>query len=180
MLLVLAFSLTACASQEINGIENFDIHDCSVELSYYLFPSEDFVTRFEYEDGDYWFYESDNWGWGYAKTFAYLRYSPNHYWEAKQYCMENFALSDVHQYEHNEYHFAEHICHTLKGADREYIPGSDYPRHFNMFAFNDQNHTLIFLGYYCGNPDNPERQLAEQDFSAFLKQVYSVYFDFDA
>ena len=48
-----------------------------------------------------------------------------------------------------------------------------------MFAYNDKTCTLIFLGYYNGDPDDPEKELAKSDFGAFINAVYTTQYNFD-
>jgi hypothetical protein len=93
--------------------------------------------------------------------------------------MDNFFLSEEHSFTCNEYRFTEHICYQSKETSGEWVLASQFPRHFNLFGFNDETHTLFFLGYYNGDPAAEERTLALDDFNSFLDEVYSEYYSFN-
>ncbi len=55
----------------------------------------------------------------------------------------------------------------------------DYPSWFNMFAYNDQKETLVFMGFYCTDKDyNIAGKV--KNWGAFLDEFYGEFFDFDA
>ncbi len=174
---------------EVHGIENFNPLLCSLSLTVSLFPSEDyesfyghdpvphFLSLYEYEEGD--FHYSDSWKYGAdTRAFAYLKYSPEIYSEAKAYCLDTFYFCDVHQYEVNGYLFSEHLREDYFDSNGDQILACRIPRYFNMFGFNDQNYTLVFLGYYNSNFNVQEDPFGETGFSAFLDARFSEYFDF--
>ena len=177
-ILIFLLLLPACAPIQKEGIANYDKATCSVGLTANLFPSDDFLNRFPYQDSVYHYWDAEDLVWGYAKVFASLSYDAEIYEAAKTYCLENFNLSEGHTYAYNECHFAEHICYKSKNASGNWVLESQFPRHFNMFGYHDESHTLFFLGYYNSDPESEERILAQDDFSTFLKEVYSEYYDF--
>lgn len=168
---------SGCAPVEKRGLDHFEKHTCSVGLTANLFPSDEFLTDFECEYGDYQYFDSDDWKWGNVNVSAYLCYSTENYENAKDYCLEKLSFCDSHQYEVQGFQFYEILCHQSMSESGDFLGGCRYPRQFNMFAYNDQTCTLLFLGYYNGEPDNEEKQLAETDFSAFLKAVYYEYYN---
>lgn len=178
--LLLAFLLlfTACTPIEEDGIAAYDQGTCSVGLTANLFPSEDFLENYPYQSSAYHYLDTEDWIWGYAKVFACLSYSAEAYADAKAYCMENFNLSDGFHYNQNGYCFAEHICYKSKDSSGEWHLESQFPQHFNVFGYHDESCTLFFLGYYNGDPKAEERTLAQNDFGAFLEEVYAEYYDF--
>jgi hypothetical protein len=112
-------------------------------------------------------------------VFACLTYDAETYVDAKAYCMENFNLSEGFDHTHNEYSFAEHVCYKSEDSIGEWHLESQFPRKFNMFGYHDESCTLIFLGYYNGDPESEESALAQTDFSAFLSTVYAEFYDFN-
>lgn len=179
ILVAVLLFLCACTPIEEHGLNNYQAQTCSVGLTMNLFPAEDFLSSFEYTSGDYHYLDTDDWKWGYATAFAYLQYAPDIYQQAKTFCLENLTLCENHQYKHSGYIFSEQLCYDIKTAEGDYIPGCQYPEQFNMFAYNDKACTLIFLGYYNGDPDDPEKELAKSDFGAFINAVYTTQYNFD-
>lgn len=175
ILILFLLSFTGCSKLEVTGLENYRKETCSVSLTDHLFPSDDFLSRFEYNSGDYRYYDTGDVAWGYVTTLAYLVYSPEVYEEAKAYCLEEFELCEDHQYIYDQFVFQEHLCHTDKNSSGQIAVACCFPKVFNMFAYNDERCTLVFLGYYNGKPDDSEKQLVEEDFPAFLETVYSQH-----
>ena len=92
--------------------------------------------------------------------------------------MQHFTLTDKHQYQVGDYHFIEHLCYDTKNAEGEYVISCLYPAIFNMFAYNDSIHTLVFIGYYEPN-SNPKTQLALTDFEAFYEEHFAKYYELE-
>ena len=172
ILLVSAFPVF---KTQISGIENYAPADSTLSLSKYLYPSEDFLSRFEYTDGDYHYYYNGIMLDGYAVAFSVLRYCPDQYETAKQFCFQQFTDTDEHQYQVGDYFFIEHLCYDNKNDEGEYVVSCLYPEMFNMFAYNDSIHTLVFIGYYEPNSDF-ETQLALTDFEAFYDEHFSAFY----
>ena len=176
---ILIIILILCAlpvfGNQISGIENYSPADSTLSLSKHLYPSDDFLCRFDYTDGDYQYYYNGVMLDGYAVAFSLLQYCPEQYKAAKQFCLQNFTKTDEHQYQVNGYHFMEHLCYEKEIGVREYAVSCLYPEMFNMFGYNDSIHTLIFLGYYEPNSD-PETQLALTDFEAFYNHHFAKYY----
>lgn len=170
--------LTACTTLEEEGIDSYNLATCSFGLTRYLFPSEDYLERFPYEDSIYHYLDTGDLAWGYAKAFASLRYDAAVYEDAKSYCMENFNLEESLRFACDDYRFMEHICYQSKDAEGNRVPESRFPMQFNLFGFHDETHTLFFLGYYNGDASSEERALATENFSAFLESAYGEYFRF--
>lgn len=170
--------LCACSELEIAGLDNFREETCSVGLTDNLFPNDEFIELFAFEGGDYFFVEDADILWGKVTVFSYLYYSPETYSDAKNSCLNSWYFCEDHQYEYGNYYFLEHP--SLRGKDPGEIPPvqCDYPKSFNMFGYNDETYTLIFLGYYNGNPEDPIKSIAETDFKTFLLENYSRFFDF--
>lgn len=180
ILFLITATLCSCSKLEISGIENYSPNTCNVGLTYCLFPDEAFLQMYEYDKSLYRYEDDIDLVRGSRCTaFAALSYPPEIYQEAKQFCLSEFELSEVHQYVYEGFQFAEHYCHKIRDDTGKLVIGCDFPRHFNMFAYNDETCELLFLGYYNGDSDSTERQLAETDFAAFLEEVYSDTYSFD-
>ena len=161
---------------QISGIENYNPADSTLGLCQRLYPSEDFLSRFQYESGDYEYYYNGVLEDSYAVAFSVLAYTPEEYEAAKEYCFQQFTNTDEHRYQVGDYHFVEHLWQTKETETGEWEIYCDFPEMFNMFAYNDTNHTLLFLGYY--EPDGEaETQLALTDFEAFYQQHFSKYYE---
>ncbi len=179
MLILLPFSVVSCAEPIVkSSIDSYTQATCSFGLTSNLFPSEDYITAFEYEEADYAYYDSCDFVWGYAKAFAYFQYSEEEYQKAKDFCLNTIPL-DSKTYEYGGYCFSEYLCYTIKDETGEWIPQSRFPEHFNMVGYNDEKCILVFIGYYNGDPESAEKSLAQTDFGAFLTTVFSEYFNFD-
>ena len=160
---------------QVSGIENYHPADSTLSLSRHLYPSEDFLSRFKYETGDYQYYYNGIMLDGYAVAFSALCYSPEEYEAAKHFCIQGFTETDEHQYQIEDYHFIEHLWCTVENAKGEYVLSCKYPEMFNMFAYNDSLCTLIFIGYYEPNSD-PETQLALTNFKEFYNEHFGKYY----
>ena len=166
--MVVFVSLISCSPIQICGLDNFNINDSSTGLNVKLLPSEDFLFDYKYSEGNSFFLDQEDWIWGFEKTIVYLSYSSDEYVKAKEYCLSKFVLSSISKYEYNGFEFYENTC-MFSGT---------YPKQFNMFGFNDTKCTLMFLGYFNGDPNNEKAQLALTDFGDFLEINFSEYYHF--
>ena len=172
--------ITLGFSLERSGLDEFRAAECTYGLNVNLLPSEDFISEFVYTSGDYQYYDRGlNNGWGFVTSIVYLKYEPEIYAEAKMYCTETFILDGDHKFEYNGYSFIENITYfsntSSDDPESEKQKNHYYPSKFNMFGFNDEKCTLIFLGYYNGDPKEQDKQLALTDFGAFWELYFSEY-----
>ena len=179
LLFFIFISVTGCTEIEKSGFENYQKQTCSVGLTANMFPCDDFLSKFQFINGNYHYRDYDEWKHGHAKTLTYVQYTPEVYEEAKAFCMDYWTFCEKHRYEYNGFIFAEQLCYETQVSDGEYQVTCRYPEILSMWCYNDDLYTLVFLGYYNGNPDNAERKLAETDFPQFLEKVYSEYYSFD-
>ncbi|MBQ8835114.1 MAG: hypothetical protein IJ001_09370 [Oscillospiraceae bacterium] len=185
VILILCFALFVilCSiplfETHISGIENYRPADSTLSLSLYLFPGEDFLDRFVFDEGDYQYHYNGKLADGYATAFSVLQYSSEQYKASKEYCIQQFASIDDHQYQVGNWTFIEHLCYTSENEEGKYIVACQYPKIFNMYAYNDIDNTLLFLGYYTSDPDDPSTQLALTDFEAFYNTHYGQYYTLD-
>lgn len=182
LLLVVIFCCFSCGVYEKTGIYNYDKGNSNFSLSTELLPSDDFLEKFSYVEGNYYYVDRG----GYSFTFKdeqeimYFVYEEDVYESVKNFTLENVLLSKENRYSYNGYEFIENIC-RLEGRDPN-IVNSQYPYSFNMIGFNDKKHVIVFMGFYMPkNLVTPEIEqlLTFEDMGAFLKEYFSFY-DFDA
>lgn len=143
----------------------------------YFLPSSTFIEDFEYIEGEYYFYEEDPIRPEKENpciTLLILRYSANEYSNAKNYMIENIQNYNDIVYEYENYNFYENSNFVnLKGI-------RNFPKHFTMACYNDENHTLIFLGFYGSYPGTDEiyKNDIENSWISFIDQYYSEYYNF--
>lgn len=172
------FGIVALNSdQEVSGLENFDTSYCSYSLTSHLFPSEDFLLSFDYLEGSYHYRIDRKFLVGdRAISIASIKYNPEEYRQAKEFCEAEFTKTDEHQYQIGNYIFIEHLCYESTNNQGQIVLGCEYPSTFNMYAYCDEKYELLFLGYHNGNPDSAERILAETDFAMFFQSEFSEYY----
>lgn len=163
----------------ISGINNFSPYDSTLSLSAHLFPSEDFPDRYAFVEGDYEFYFNGKLLGGYSTAFSVLRYEPDTYEAAKAFCVQQFTHTDEHQYQIGNYTFIEHLWTKSEDFDGNWVVKCSFPEMFNMYAYNDAAHTLLFLGYYHEDYKDASTQQALTDFEAFYNEHYGQYFELE-
>ena len=161
---------------KISGIENYHPEDSTIGLCQHLYPTENFLEEFDYEFGAYEYYYNGVLSDSYGVAFSVLEYAPEQYEAAKDCCFQQFTNTDEHRYQVGDYHFIEHLSYTSQTNTGEWVVTCHYPEQFNMFAYNDAEHTLLFIGYY--EPDcEPETQLALTDFEAFYEKHFEKFYE---
>ena len=163
--------LFSSCSDRVEGLENFSAHNSSFETSTYLFPCEDFIDRFEYTDGNYYYDYWSKSGYSRDKSFAYFVYTPEVYQEAMDFTQDQMSFLDENTYEFNGYTFVQQDVTELVARPR------DFPRWFWMMFYSEERNIIGFLGYYC----QPARQeiRADEDFEGFIRYEFPEY-DWDA
>ena len=126
--------------------------------------------NFEYINADYhWICDEPFIGYRVCeRAIFYFQYDENVYEEAKRYTLENMMLSDTVTEVYGNYIFYD----NLKGND-------DFPNKFWRVAYNDNNHTLVFVAFYVSVELYDEAKLAEEDWGAFLEKYYSEWYSFE-
>lgn len=101
-----------------------------------------------------------------------LKYDEVIYEDAKQTMLEKIKPYGDKFYQYNDYTF--YVNSWL----------SFFHEHFTMACYNDENHTLIFIGLYSGTLAGPscleEKYLEdiEGNWKDFIDQYYGAYYDF--
>ncbi len=150
-----------------DGIETFAKETSSVSLNQWILPSVEFIDEFVYIDMDY-HYKSVYTGLFYTdgaeRSIIYAKYDEAIYSQAKQYCFDEMELSNENIIEYNGYRFIQNIK-ALK----------DFPSWFNMFAYNDDLNSLVFLGYYT--TDDAEE--ITYNWGEFLIEQFGEWYSFE-
>jgi hypothetical protein len=176
-------SLVSCSDAiTVTGLENYPCGDDDFEINTFLIP-ENMLNEYPYLEGDFYYYLEDTWHLKDEATVSilYLRYSEEVYPEAKEYMLNNTDYTEEVHYTYNGYEFYENLFFP-KFFNRLDENGKNiWPYNwFNMVSYNDQNNTLVFLGFYYGHfVDDVGELVQEQGWGAFLKK-YFPYYDFDA
>ncbi len=159
------------------GKEEFGRDGGVVELGVCLLPDDEFTTRFSSVSEIYHFvaYYKHHWSTaGQENMIVVLQYEPSVYEEAKAYCLDKMRLLDIGVPDYKNFRFIENI-ELAEGQDR--IKDGNvlsFPEHFNLFAFNDLDHKLAFIGYY--SPDytcsNADRKKVLDDWASFVEENF--------
>ena len=186
VLLMLLFGVTAYShghpgalspekTTYVEGIENFETAQSSMDLNQLLMPDKDFPDRFPTRNTEYYYKDEFNQfsvSDYRTRSIVICEYDADVYDEAKAYCLREMELSDEHRQEYKGYEF---ILNT------GILWSSRYPEWINHFVYNDDQHRLIFLGFeetddHEGYTENV--QLARDDFGAFLEKNFGEFYDF--
>lgn len=183
IIIAMCLLLSACKYEVyIEGVENFSVSDSNISLNLCILPSDDFIDKFEYTKGEY-YYNDVNEHWLYVanceQSIVILNYEEDIYEQAKTYCLENMVLSEINQFDYKGYTFTENIGLAEAWGDIEDGLNTKYPYRFNMFAYDDEQQCLVFMGFYS-SPDRKDENvtLAETDWEAFIDIYFSQYYDF--
>ncbi|MBE6543285.1 MAG: hypothetical protein E7675_02690 [Ruminococcaceae bacterium] len=186
ILFIMLFAFCSCTNINITGLNEFHQGICSLGTTLVLFPEDNFIEMYKHENGDFVYSENGNiLSEGVlVKCLAYLQYSDEEYSDAKEYCLNNFEkMSDV-CYEYNGFVSYEH---HVDGKKAENISEGEYSpyRHCNIFMYNDEKKTLVFLGYDNALIDSFENPIKVkyqtpvfESFGDFIEFYYSEYYDF--
>lgn len=181
-------TLTSCSPVSIEGIDQYQPEISTVGLTSYLFPDDDFLKRYEYSDGAFFYYDEFL---VVEKTIAVLTYESDIYIQAKENCISREFISKNNVKEYKGFVFSENLRLPQAYNNLKYEYGTEeidlslnnaynkeFPNRFNMIGYNDDLNTLIFIGFYCTDDRNEKVNLANTDFGAFLEAFFSEYYNF--
>ena len=191
LILVIAVSLgLASCYQDLEGNSleeyiayinknKFGFTAVGIDKPQYYLPSISFLEDYEYVEGTYFWREDGSWA---PKNILpdiallTLKYDESIYEEAKQVMLEEITPYNDKLYYYNEYNFylnSNHFDIVNDGKTR-------FPSAFTMACYNDDNHTLIFMGFYSVPSILDEKYLEdiEGNWEAFVDQYYGEYYDF--
>ena len=194
LVIFMSISLTSCYNDlQRNSLEeyiaNINQHELgfsSVEIDkpQYFLPNISFLEDYEYLEGTYFWREDDVWRevFDQENVFPYialltLKYDESTYEEAKQVMLEEIKPYNDKYYYYNEYNFYVNSNHRDIVMDGK----SRFPIEFTMACYNDENHTLIFMGFFISLTHCLEDEYLEDiegNWEAFVDQYYGAYYDF--
>ena len=97
-----------------------------------------------------------------------IHYEQTEYEQAKEYCLKNMSLSDSSILEYNGYTFIQNTAENTNHG---------FPYWFQMFAYNDNTGTLVFLGIYLDGYSAEDAQEVRNHWGAFVEKYFSDDFD---
>ena len=163
----------------INKNNNTGFSSKAIDTPEFFLPSVSFLEDYEYLEGTYFRRKDDPWRGAFSADEAFpeiallaLKYDETIYEDAKQTMLETIKPYDDQFYQYNDYTFYVNSWPSF------------FPEHFTMACYNDENHTLIFIGLYSGTLAGPscldEKYLEdiEGNWEAFVDQYYGAYYDF--
>ena len=142
-------------------------------------PSSSFLNDYKYLEGTFFWREDDLLRGVFSTDGVFpeisllaLKYDETIYEDAKQTMLETIKPYDDQFYQYNDYNFYVNSWPSF------------FPEHFTMACYNDENHTLIFIGLYSGTLAGPscleDKYLEdiEGNWKDFIDQYYGAYYDF--
>lgn len=164
---------------DVEGIANFKLTEGYYELNAHILPSEDFLSRFPYSSAQYNHRQLFKNIFSVAATecsLIVMHYDAVQYNEAKSYCLLNMDL--LNSFEYNDYTFAENIRLAI-GQDRIEDNKVTYSQEwFNMFAFNDNQCCLVFIGAYIPDGIDNNTKTDANAWGEFLQHYFSDFYNF--
>ncbi len=175
MLVISLMLLTSCAPTHIHteGLDDYCRNNGGYSENHIasgLFLNADFVKKYTYIDGNFIY---DYYGVMFIdeidKAFAWLTYNEDEYVKAKQ--DNDFDNLEAFDSGRSVYGFTFFLRKNW-----------DFPNYFTAMGFNDEKHTIVFIGFY-GKTDNEDTKafisLAKTDFAAFLKHFYGEWYNWE-
>ena len=163
----------------INKNNNTGFSSKAIDTPEFFLPSVSFLEDYEYLEGTYFRRKDDPWRGAFSADEAFpeiallaLKYDETIYEDAKQTMLETIKPYDDQFYQYNDYTFYVNSWPSF------------FPEHFTMACYNDENHTLIFIGLYSGTLAGPscleDKYLEdiEGNWKDFIDQYYGAYYDF--
>jgi len=192
LVMVMSFCLIGCNRSVVkDSLEEyitfinkneFGFTSLGIDHSKYFLPSRSFLEDYEYLEGTYFLRDEESWKewFGFEENIPEiailtLKYDASTYKEAKQVMLEEIQPYNDKFYYYNEYNFylnSNHFDIVNDGKTR-------FPSAFTMACYNDENCTLIFMGFYASALDKKYLEDIEGNWEAFVDQYFGKYYDFD-
>ncbi len=163
--------LTSCSSiciVEEKGIENYNYYTSGVETTAYILPSKDFIIKYNYIDGDYYYYNKFTLSVCIDKAFLFFEYDVQTYEEALDFSKENMPLLNENTFEFNGYTFIQQDVSIHSSEEM-----SKFPEKFWMMFYSEERNIIGFFGYYQEADEQNIR--ADEDFEGFVKYEFPEY-----
>ena len=181
VLCVLALNLTSCV-YTINekGLENFSPALSSIGITSNLFPCDDFISKYNYSDGDFEYQQKANGSLDKTSEYAiaWFKYEADVYKQALEYSLETLDINNKNTKEYNGYTFVEYFEPGHNTDDNPEISSWwRYPDMFFMIFYSEERNIIGFISYKAQNfkSDEEKEYSADKDFGRFLEKVYSSF-----
>ena len=187
LIICMSLGLTSCYQDlERNSLEeyiayinknNFGFSNVGIDKPAEFLPSISFLDEYEYLEGTYFWREDGSWA---PKNILpdiallTLKYDESIYEEAKQVMLEEIKPYGDKFYQYNAYNFYINSNHHTIANDKEIR----FPKYFTMACYNDENCTLIFVGFYAQTVDEKYLEDIEGNWKDFVDQYFGAYYDF--
>ncbi len=148
----------------------------------YFLPSMTFLQDCEYIKGSYHWHEDDPIKGFFSSdvkpevSIISLQYDETTYYQAKQFMLQEIIPYDNKFYEYNNYVFYENSNFIKLQFEETRM----FPRYFTMACYNDENYTLIFIGFNTLSKylDNKYLEDIDSNFTLFIDEYYGKYYNF--
>ncbi|MBQ7761526.1 MAG: hypothetical protein IJ400_05675 [Clostridia bacterium] len=188
LMLILVFCLTSCyvdynyssLDEYIEKIEDprsnsgFSVYE--IDDPEYFLPTQSFLRDFEYLEGKYSFYEEDPAKLNGAPTISliFLKYDEETYALAKECMLEEIPIENEEIYTYGNYKFYRNINFL------EIHHYAKVPTFFTMASYNDENHSLCFIGFYEENQGVDDKYInnTKENWTSFIDTYFGEYHDF--
>lgn len=184
LVIIISLALTGCYNDiEKNSLEeyiacikqnNCGFTSTSIDAPEFFLPSISFLEEYEYLEGTY-FLRADDPSRGLFATegvfpeiaLLALKYEEGTYEKAKQTMLDEIKPHGNDFFQYNDYTFYVNRWSNF------------FPEQFTMACYNDENHTLMFIGFFA-NCDIEEKysEDIEGNWESFVDQYYGAYYDF--
>lgn len=170
ILLICVFFLASCGELHMSGIGSYYdmINNNLVETTTFLLPDPGFIDRFEYVDVEYLYDETHPSAALLEKSIIVFHYSPEVYMEVIEYVNHSVTVLPDVSYEFGGYTFLERDAATIYSFDHA---NSEFPSHFWMVFYSEENHVVGFLGYY--QMESKQHIHPDEDFEGFIRYEFS-------
>ena len=181
--IIVAMSFSSCSITSYSGLDYYaanykNIGDFELTLDL-VYNDSLFLEEYAYSGGNFYFEKQFL---VYEKVILYLEYDINTYHAAKNAVMENTTLDKSRTYSFSGYVFYENMALPISHGHVEDGHNTMPFKWFNLVGYNDEKHTIIFLGAQLSpeNSNNPEKYRIsdEEEMVDFIINEYSQWYTF--
>lgn len=180
---IIVASFSGCSPVNHDGLDYYAANYKTMgdfELTLDLIYNDNlFLEEYDYISGDFHFEKQFM---VYEKVILYLEYDMNTYFAAKDAVLENTTLDESRSYVFSGYVFYENMALPITHGHVENGHNTMPFKWFNLVGYNDENHTIIFLGAELSpeNSNNPEKYeiTNEEEMVDFIISEYSQWYSF--
>lgn len=194
LLIACVITLTGCyndleetsLNDYIASINKYSVgfSDVEIDLPDFFLPNSTFIEDYDYIDGVFYWRADDSLRGLYTTnvrpeiSLLALKYDENVYIEAKSFMLEKISPIDKELYAYNGYIFYQNPNFIKFWGEGR------FPQFFTMASYNDEKHTLLFIGMYSWTFAGPscleDRFLNDPkgNWEEFIETYYGDIYDF--